>query len=193
MIDIIPNWHPVFVHFTIGLLGISVLMFVTGLIIRERRYRHYVDIMAVGSLWLGTIFGIITAIAGWIAYNSVVHDTPSHAAMTIHRNWALGTLSVFMLVTLWSVFHVRRKKTSRHHSGFIFVIVLSGGLLATTGWYGGEAVYRYGLGVMSMPKPETGGAGGHSHGHGDKGDTPGHKDKSNPGNANDHGSSGHAD
>lgn len=31
MIEIIPNWHPIFVHFTIALLTISTLLYVAGL------------------------------------------------------------------------------------------------------------------------------------------------------------------
>ena len=45
---------------------------------------------------------------------------------------------------------------------FTFVMVLASSLLVSTGWRGSEAVYRYGLGVMSLPKVE---GEGHAHEH----------------------------
>jgi uncharacterized membrane protein len=36
MIEIIPNWHPVFVHFTIGLLLTAGLLFLAGYFMRHK-------------------------------------------------------------------------------------------------------------------------------------------------------------
>ncbi len=165
MIQIIPNWHPIFVHFTIGLLGLSVLLFFVSLFVDDSsRLGGFVTTMAKGCLWFGTLFAIATAIAGWFAFNSVRHDTPSHAAMSIHRNWALATLTVFLVLAVWSIIRERRGNTG-NRIVFVLAMLIAGGLLARTGWLGGEAVYRYGLGVMSMPKVEEG-ADGHAHGQG---------------------------
>ena len=46
---------------------------------------------------------------------------------------------------------------------FIVAMVISGTVLMSTAWHGGELVYRYGLGVMSLPKAE---GDGHDHSHG---------------------------
>ena len=162
MIEIIPNWHPILVHFTIGLLSTSVLFYLALVVIRSGHpWEPAFQVMAKGCLWSGTLFAIATAIAGWFAYNSVAHDTPSHAAMTEHRNWALATLSVFIVLALWSM-RQHLKSTKRAGAMFFLVVVIAGGLLASTGWYGGEAVYRYGLGVMSLPEVEDGGGDGRS-------------------------------
>jgi uncharacterized membrane protein len=131
--------------------------------------------LAYWNLWLGTGFAVITVLAGWFAYNSVAHDTPSHAAMTDHRNWALVTLSVYIIVAFWS--WKNYKKVKHASMTFTFFIVLASALLVSTGWRGSEAVYRYGLGVMSLPKVEGEGH-AHEHSNNDKQSTGAHKDAS---------------
>ena len=103
MFEIIPNWHPFFVHFTIALLSMSVVFFVLLKFSGSHPIKENFRILAYWNLWLGTGFAIVTAIAGWFAYNSVAHDTPSHLAMTDHKNWALITLLVFFVLSIWSV------------------------------------------------------------------------------------------
>lgn len=160
MLEIIPNWHPLFVHFPIALLSMATLFFVTVNFFSHHSIQGQLRVLAYWNLWLGTGFAVIAAIAGWFAYNSVAHDTPSHAAMTDHRNWALITLTVYILISLWSIKH--HKRTSGIGLNFIFIMLMAFVLLASTGWRGSEAVYRYGLGVMSMPKSE---GDGHAHEH----------------------------
>ncbi|NOR51996.1 MAG: hypothetical protein GQ470_05195, partial [Gammaproteobacteria bacterium] len=46
---------------------------------------------------------VLTVASGLYAYNTVAHDTPSHAAMTLHRDWALATVGLFSLLTIWSL------------------------------------------------------------------------------------------
>ena len=162
MFEVIPNWHPLFVHFTIALLSMSAIFFVALKCVKKDSIQEQLKTLAYWNLWLGTGFAIVTAIAGWFAYNSVAHDTPSHEAMTEHRNWALITLSVFIVVSYWSI--KEYKSVTRVSVTFVLVMAMSFVLLASTGWRGSEAVYRYGLGVMSLPKAE---GEGHAHEHAD--------------------------
>ncbi|MCF6252766.1 MAG: DUF2231 domain-containing protein [Methylococcaceae bacterium] len=164
MIEIIPNWHPLLVHFTLGLLSTSVLFYLASAFLSHTNsWKQQWLNMANWSLWSGCLFAIGTAIAGWLAYNSVAHDSASHAAMTLHRNWALPTASIFLLLGLWAIFIARKDR----QPGFLFLTfsIIAAGLLMVTGWLGAEAVYRYGLGVKSLPVV-TEGADGHNHSHG---------------------------
>jgi uncharacterized membrane protein len=155
---IIPNWHPIFVHFTVALIFISALLFVVTLFIKGP-LREQWTIVARWSLWFGMGFTLITGLTGLYAYNTVTHDTPSHLAMTVHRNWAVATIAVFMFLGGVSVMLVRAGKSL---GGFFAAAMAAAAvLLASTAWHGGEIVYRYGLGVMSLPKVE-----GHDHAHG---------------------------
>ncbi len=164
MPEIIPNYHPLLVHFTIALLSISVVFYVIRLLLPvNHRWREQWLNMANWNLWTGCLFAIATVIAGWFAYNSVAHDTASHAAMTLHRNWAIPTAVLFLLIGFSSI----RLAMTNNLPGFKFISVsiIAAIMLMITGWLGAEAVYRYGLGVMSLPKVEAG-ADGHNHSHG---------------------------
>lgn len=165
MIEIIPNWHPILVHFTVALLSGAVLLHLVTPLLPAAIVRDELKVVARWSLWLGALLAIATATAGWFAYNSVTHDDVSHAAMTEHRNWALVTLALFVFLASWSFGRWWRNSTStKGVAGAIFMITLAAGgiLLASTAWHGAELVYRYGLGVMSLPATEAEEA-GHDH------------------------------
>jgi len=162
MLEILPNWHPVFVHFTIALLSLSVLFYLVQSVLPEgHHWQTSLATLSKVNLRLGTGFAIITAIAGWFAYNSVTHDTPSHTAMTDHRNWALVTLGMFIVLAFWSDLFRSQKKAP---IVFVIAMLIAGGFLSVTGWKGAESVYRYGLGVMSLPQSS---GEGHAHEHAD--------------------------
>ncbi len=157
MIEVVPNWHPVFVHFTVALLSIATVFYLLTLSFSRNRLKDQWLAVANWNLWLGSAFAIATAIAGWFAYNSVVHDTPSHAVMTDHRNWAFATLAIFIPLGIGSLWKASKNKAP----GIVFLVLIlvATGMLMSTAWRGGEVVYRYGLGVMSMPKVKH-----HAHG-----------------------------
>ncbi len=159
MIEIIPNWHPIFVHYTIGLLGAAVIFsFATVLLPTNHHWKAQWQIVANWTLWGGCLVALATVIAGGIAYNSVAHDEASHAAMTLHRNWALPSAGLFMVLGVLAMRRVRK------NSLFLPLMAIAGAMLTMTGYLGGEAVYRHGLGVMSLPMVEAG-EDGHNHSH----------------------------
>lgn len=155
MIEILPNWHPIFVHFTVGLLSISVAFYVLAYLSKNIKFvmlssiGNELEIAAKWCLWAGAIITIATVITGFYAYNMVKHDMPSHMAMTDHRNWALVTATIAILIALWSIWRHRKQKSLS--LSFILALLIMQGLLLSTAWLGGEAVYRYGLGVMDLP------------------------------------------
>lgn len=162
MIEIIPNWHPLFVHFSIALLLISALFHVLAAANIKPTLASQISVVANWNLWLGAGISLLTIIAGWFAYNSVNHDTPSHVAMTDHRNWGIATAVIFFLLGAWSF--SRYKKSMSITWSITIPVVIASVLLLTTGWKGGELVYRYGLGVMSLPKTDDHDHGAHDHG-----------------------------
>lgn len=162
MIEIIPNWHPIFVHFTVALFSTSVILYLIGYSAQRcDSLSADITIAARWCLWLASLAVIPTIIAGFYAYNTVNHDGISHAAMTVHRNWALPTAASIIVVSLWSIWRFNRRKSPS--LVFIIVLIVVQGLLLSTAWHGGELVYRYGLGVMSLPQHEGEGHEHHEH------------------------------
>lgn len=156
MVEIIPNWHPIFVHFTIALVCVSGVLFVLSRLVTDWRVEDQWLACAYWCLWIGALITVGTVIAGWLAFNSVEHDNASHEAMVMHRNLALVTFVVIILMAIWSVAqYVREESPSLV---FLVCMLLSVGMVGTTGWHGSELVYRHGLGVMSLPEK-----GEHSH------------------------------
>lgn len=159
MIEINPNLHPIVVHFAVALL-----LTATALItIAVARHRTSVDqpLVIAGRmvLWIGLIALVLTVAAGLQAYYSVGHDGPSHAAMTDHRNWAFATLAVFIVSGALS--WVKRKSYLSLRD--VVLLLVSSSILLVTAYKGGELVYRFGIGVQSLPAV-TGD--GHDHKHG---------------------------
>ena len=148
MIEIIPNWHPIFVHFTVALLLTSSVLFIVSKVLPESTYQKNCLIVARWNLWIGMVITIGTLIAGGDAFNSVINDTPSHISMTIHRAGGLITASCFFILAAWQIKCRLHKNVS-----FIFLvcIIIASSLLLATAYKGGELVFRHGLGVMSLP------------------------------------------
>lgn len=157
MIEIIPNWHPILVHFTVALFTVSVAFYVISYILKQLKSPPASTVLefetvARWCLWVAAVITIGTALAGLYAFNTVKHDEISHIVMATHRNWALATASGIWLLAIWSgwCYYKRTALTLI----FILCLLVVQGLLLTTAWYGGELVYRHGLGVMSLPQNE---------------------------------------
>ena len=163
MLEVLPNWHPIFVHFTVALTTVSLILFCCSIALThyEHEHKHLLRILSYGNLWLAGIFTVFTALSGWYAFNTVAHDTPSHMAMTIHRNWAIAAVVLIVLGAIWSYQYI---STGHEHHKKMMVVLLVGiaVILPVTAWKGGEVVYRYGLGVISIPQVDNH---GHDHVH----------------------------
>ena len=159
MPEIIPNLHPAVVHFPLALMTVSLLFHVAAMLFKNRLWSSQLATVAHWTLWLGALSSIVAAGFGWQAYNTVNHDEPAHVAMLVHRNWALPTMGLMVLLAAWDIW--KSKATQVMSLLFILPLAIVWGLVMTTGWYGAELVYRHGLGVMSLPAAEA----GHEHHH----------------------------
>jgi uncharacterized membrane protein len=159
-----PNLHPIFVHFTVALFTTSFILYLAVYLIKFQnnafiKLSNELEVTARWCLWIAALITIFTALAGLYAFNTVRHDAASHIAMTNHRNWAIPTASAIIFLSIWSLrdyYKNRRPKTL-----FLIGILITQGLLLSTAWRGGELVFHYGLGVMSLPQSET--TGHHHH------------------------------
>lgn len=168
IIEIIPNWHPVLVHFTIGLLAMSVFLSLIVTVIKNETLRNQLAVTARWNLWLGVLITAGTVLAGIYAFNTVPHhSTNQHLAMLDHRKWALATSALFLALAVWSLASYTHGQTaldSIRHYVFTALMVVAGSMLLVTGYKGGELVYRHGIGVLAVAPPSGQPAdGGHTH------------------------------
>ncbi|TVP56964.1 MAG: DUF2231 domain-containing protein [Halomonadaceae bacterium] len=166
MIEIIPNWHPVWVHFPIALLVIAGVMFWLASSLRGR-LGHDLTLVARWNLGLGVLFLAPTLLTGYLAYQTVPHDSAGHEAMHRHLIAAWIATGLFV-VSAWLAW--REREAYRGASWPLRMLLLAGVVaISVTGYLGAENVYRHGIGVERLP--ETG-----DHGHGEVGGETGHHD-----------------
>jgi len=163
--QIIPNLHPMVVHFPIALTFIAFLLSLAAYMLP--RHAVSAQLAAAGhlTLWIAALSAATAVLFGWLAFNSVNHDDAGHAAMLLHRAWAIPTAVGLVLLASWDAWKHRVNELMSLPM-LILLFVLSGSI-AVTGWLGGEVVYRHGIGVLALPSNE---ASEHSlhHEHGGK-------------------------
>ncbi|MGB0922148.1 MAG: DUF2231 domain-containing protein [Alphaproteobacteria bacterium] len=161
-----PNIHPILVHFAFALsitsTGLYVLAKVGVVSSRLPAIRQSADLI----LGLAVLSVVFTVAAGFQAYFTVGHDGPSHDAMTVHRNWALGASAFLLSAAAWRWI----KRAAEPSLAFVGAMLISAILFTTTAWWGGHIVYGFGLGVKQLPAisgpghDHHGSSGGHDHG-----------------------------
>lgn len=148
MFEIIPNWHPIFVHFTIALYVMAAALYVPTQFARESGWANGALVAARINLWAGAVLSILTVIAGINAFFTVPHDASQEIFMAAHRRWAIATAVIWWFIAIMEA--VRATQGKRAHLAVALALVAALGPLAVTGWKGGELVYRNGIGVTAI-------------------------------------------
>jgi uncharacterized membrane protein len=159
VIEIIPNWHPIWVHFAIALLVTGTVIYAIFGWKATSGTTEPTQALVVSRwmLWLGGIASLVSLLTGYWASTSVAHDDLAHANMLVHRNWAIGATVIFGIGAGWEFL---RRKANRA-SVFSAALFLAGGAaLLVTGMEGAENVYEHGLGVKRLPDVSD-----HDHSH----------------------------
>lgn len=139
--------HPIFVHFTIGLLGIFIFLTIICVFLPKTKLKEDLATTKRWCLWLGLGFTFFTIATGFWSYFKVDHIEGSHKFMIIHRNWALASFFVFGALTLWSIISYFKNHDSKFP--FLIVSIIAGILLLIAGYFGGKLVYDFGVGISS--------------------------------------------
>ena len=165
MIELIPNWHPVWVHFAIALLVTGAVGHTLALI-RKSQGGGMPQALIVGrwTLWFGVLGAGLALLTGFWAAGSVTHDDAAHANMMVHRNWAIATTVLFALAAAFE--WLRRVQLQ---ASVVTVALCLAGVVAigVTGYEGGQNVFEYGLGVQRLPDVSSHDHNAAGHGHGD--------------------------
>ena len=153
MIEIIPNLHPLAVHFPIALSAAALFFQLGARLFSPRPWAQQWAVVGHWILWLAALSAVVAAFFGWRAFNSVEHDEAGHIAMLAHRAWALPSAAALLLLAGWDAW----RQPAERVNPWWFVVLLAGALAAigATAWHGAELVYRHGLGVIQPPPAEN--------------------------------------
>lgn len=158
---IIPNMHPAAVHFPIALTLIALLFSFDARMLGKHSSVPLLAAAGHFTLWLAALGAVVAVILGWLAFSSGMnHNDAGHAAMLLHRKWAIPTALGLVVLAGWDVWQTRLNQVMSFPT-LALLFVLSAAV-ANTAWLGGEVVYRHGIGVMSLPASK---GVGHSHQH----------------------------
>lgn len=160
MLESFGHLHPILIHFPLALLFTGWILDLSLVWTKAPQVRSALQSASRWNLLIGGVALVPALVTGWAAYQTVAHDAPSHAAMTLHRNLALASAAVFAALGGMAWLRRRTEWINRwpFRVGLLFVVAL----LAATGYRGGLLVYTHGLGVRSLPAQEEGA--GHSQG-----------------------------
>ena len=165
MIDIVPNWHPIWVHFAIALLITSAgLYLLFGWRASQAGKPSSALIVARWTLWLGVVAAACALFTGYWASGSVEHDDLAHANMMVHRNWAYASTTIFVAAAILECFRRSRVRASMFTA---LLLIIGGYTLVMTGLEGAQNVYEHGLGVQRLPEVSA-----HEHQHEEMAEAP---------------------
>ena len=142
---ILPGWHPIVVHFPLGLVMTGALLLLAARILRQER--HAATLATVGSwnLCLGAFAALVALATGLAATLHLQVGPAAHQAISLHMRWAMFTTLALLLLAVWR--GAGSAQESRPSWIFIVILLAATAALVVTGYRGGQNVYRHGVGV----------------------------------------------
>ena len=141
-INLLTVLHPMVVHFPIALL-MTALFFE---LIRTISKKDSVKTCAEWMTYLAAASAIVAVGAGYLAAESLGHDSSGHDLVHDHRNIMIGMTTGLVLTALLLAWSDRFRNGSLR-GGLVVVLVLLAGVMAFGADKGGRLVYEFGTGV----------------------------------------------
>ncbi|OSM04126.1 DUF2231 domain-containing protein [Magnetofaba australis] len=150
--------HPMVVHFPIAYVATAIFSEAAWLITRKEGFR----LTAQWLVFLGAGSALIAAGAGWVAAETLGHDSPGHDLVHDHRDVMLTFTALLTVVALaLTAFKGFRRGAGRKWLAPLLVALV--GVMGYGADKGGNLVYRHGVGGAAMAGQATQPA-HHSHG-----------------------------
>ncbi len=140
------NLHPVVIHFAIAPLALTLFFQYATLKWPDRGFQY----PAQYSLWVGLAGAAAAVITGLLAVRNVPADSPAQSTIFIHRLAGFVTLGYFALYLAlrdWLLARFMARPVV-----FLTLAIVGLSIVIATGFFGGELVYTFGVGVAT-PSP----------------------------------------
>lgn len=141
--------HPIITHFPIALLSMSLFWDVLGLWTGNSIWWN----IAYWSIAVGLITAIFAIITGLIDYVKIPQDNDVENVAMLHM--IIVIVAVMMYTGSFFFRFGSPVLTGFHLYGALTFSVLGFILLVIGGWYGGELVYRHGVGRSNSNTPSS--------------------------------------
>jgi uncharacterized membrane protein len=141
------HWHPMIVHFPLALVLTAAACLIASHFVRRANLAHSLAIAGTWNLSLGAVSVLIAAGSGFAAAMQP-HESAA-PTMSAHMSWAIFSgLSILSLAIFRAAGRGANIRPTRR---FLLLLSVASLALIITGFYGGENVYRFGLGVLGHP------------------------------------------
>jgi uncharacterized membrane protein len=145
IVTLVPGWHPMVVHFPIALTLSAGAALIAAKLVRRESLAEMLATVGTWNLCAGAVAALVALATGLAGVLDLQVGDAARAAIATHVKWAMFTSVVLLLVAVWR----GAGSAPRSRPSWLFVIVLGAVCVALsfTGYFGGENVYRHGVGV----------------------------------------------
>jgi len=150
--ELLSNLHPKIVHFSVSLFVIYSVFEFLGFILKK----DYLTKSSYILLILGMLSAILSVLTGNQAYESVINNITKNELYKLierHQDYANVTVWYFTALIFVRTYLLIKKKFFRKYQ-LIFVLLSFIGVIIVllTAHYGGELVFKYGIGTKLFGK-----------------------------------------
>jgi uncharacterized membrane protein len=140
------QWHPMLVHFPLALTLTGFLCLLASRLLEPTETRSSLAACGHWNLILGSLAAFLTLGSGLLAaWQLHAYGGGGQYSVSRHMIWAVCTSQLLALLALWRML-ANAAKTPPSRLFLALLLVACGGLIVT-GYYGGENVYHYAIGV----------------------------------------------
>ncbi|MEA3151538.1 MAG: hypothetical protein QOD56_2477, partial [Gammaproteobacteria bacterium] len=144
LMDIVPGWHPVVVHFPLALIVTAALALSLARVLRGES-AGTLAVVGTWNLCLGAVTVFVALSTGLAAVIGLHVDSAARQAISVHVKSAMVTTLLVTLIAVWR--GAGTAANSRPSWFFVLMLWIATSALIVTGYRGGQNVYRHGIGV----------------------------------------------
>ncbi|HEY2534895.1 MAG TPA: DUF2231 domain-containing protein [Xanthobacteraceae bacterium] len=144
------QWHPMMVHFPLALTLTGFLCLLFSRLLQHRPLHASLAVCGTWNFIIAGITALMTLGTGLIAAWHLQLHGGAQYSVSRHVIWAVCTSQLVVLLGLWRAFANSIEKTPSPLFLMLGLIACAGFIV--TGYYGGENVYHYAIGVRG-PSP----------------------------------------
>jgi uncharacterized membrane protein len=147
VINLLPGWHPLVVHFPLALIVTAAFMLSAARLLRREPLAATLATAGTWNLCLGAVGVFLALGTGLAAAIGLDATAAARHAISLHVKSAVVTTLLVLLAAVWR--GAGTEPTSRPSWAFLVILWAATVALTVTGYRGGQNVYRYGIGVAT--------------------------------------------